>query len=113
MFDSLLFAGQRLPIADAHTVTLKQLLALHKLQQQQAHKQQGNEKEHGQPKGKPADQVKSRSHRGHVPLYISRALPGIHAHEFNQMIKGPFFLLTRAYVCEAAAVPLLRMALEV
>jgi hypothetical protein len=45
MFGNLLFAGKRLPIADGHTVALKQLLALHKLQQQQAHRQQELEQE--------------------------------------------------------------------
>jgi hypothetical protein len=105
--------GNSLPIADAHTVTLKQLLAFHKVQQQQQQQQQQQNEQPQNGKSGVLQHGNSRSHSSHMPLYIRRALPGIHAHEYNQMIKSPFFRLTRAYVCEAAAVTLLRMSLEV
>lgn len=84
-------------------MTLKQLLALHKLEQQEA--MCG-----GRDLGRAQAAVEASTR---VPLFIRRALPGIRAREYSSMIKHPLFVLTRAFVCEHVAVRLLRTALEV
>jgi hypothetical protein len=101
-----------LPLVDAHRVTLSQLLALHKEQQQQdaicastaAVATNGV---------RPVDSRPSAKQNDTVPLMLRRALPGIKAHDYNRVKRSSLFLLSGAFVCESAAVLLLKVALEV
>jgi hypothetical protein len=95
--------GQRLPLNEAHRVTIKQLLAWHRRQ----------------PEQQLASAVSGAGSGGRaaagrrVPQVIRRAVPGIRSRQFLEKQRCPCFLLSWAYVCESAAVMLLRQALEV
>ena len=86
-------AGMQCPLAEAHTVTIKQLLQQHYAQS--------------------STQSTNTARKHTLPDVVKKALPGIRAREFNEARKHPLFPYSRVYVCEAAAIQLLKLGLEV
>lgn len=87
---------------------MRQLLALHKQEEAEALLEGG-----AAPATRPNTVESEADGQQAVPLYIARALPGLRAQEFSRMKHQSLFLLSSAYVCEAASVLLLKLALEV
>ena len=100
MFTCALTGGV-FPLEHAHQVTVKQLLRWHVAN------------ERGAENGKAVEGQTPTSAGTDIPLVIRRAYPSLRAKEFRRCHASPKFLLSKALVCESAAVTLLKGALEV
>lgn len=93
---------QTLPITQAHEVTLKQLLAWHYTQEGESSLLAST-----------CISTSTAKRRSTVPSVIKRAVPQIKAREYVRVAHRPDFLMSRAFVSQAAAILLLKAAVEV
>ena len=103
--------GRCLPLAEAHIVTLKQLLHYSDFAQEVVSSGNVAARSTTTPPSEQQQQQQQQRHR--VPEVIQRALPGIRTRDYRAMRKRTAFLLSRTYVCEEAAIALLKAGLEV